>query len=721
MPSRRSTELAIVAIASLLGALVLTWPLAVDATGTLPAPGDSKYSAWALYWVADRTAHGLAGVWDTPIFHPYKTTLALAEPMLSIGLLHAPFVWLGANPVLLHNIAVWTSFVVAGMGGYVLGRDLTGRRAAGVVCGAVAAFVPYRVGHLLKVQVLWSCWLWWAAWSVHRYFARPSLWYAVRIAVFFILLGLSSLYFAYAGVVPLLLIVAAEAWRRRGPVRVWLVHGLVAAVLCALAYVPVARAVRSIETGGVTVASTVDVNSYSADILSLVSGQPSWLVWGSVLRRGDGESDLFPGLVVLVFAMLALLWRRTPAAAGTSTETPRPFIWVYLALVPIGLVLAFGPTPAYNGRPLGTNPLFTWLSAAVPGFAQLRTSGRFAVIAQLALSVLAAYGVAAWLARRRASSNEATATALVAGGLIFLEGLAPPTNLLDFSPYIRSGDRQTVEWLAQHPGGAVLELPLDGWGPIDYSMVYQHRTLVHHHPTVAGVSRYNPPLQGMLADPDSPLVAVDRVPEGVAFLRALGVRYVVVHPSWFRNRNLGEAMREAYTQASGRPSRSFGESTLLDLGAVAGGPPSDALPEMPTSAMRVTATSGNVERMLDGDPATRWLTGRPQNGSERIDIALQSSVLVSGVRLQIQGRSLNDYPRALTVSVSSDGAHFAEVFAGSVFPALGAALLLDPLSPAIDVRWAAAPAQFVRLQQTGRTGRRWFWSVHELRLLTPAR
>ena len=105
MPSRRSTELALVALAVLAGALVFTWPLAADASRTLPAPGDSKYNAWVLGWVAQRTAHGLAGVWDTPIFYPYKTTLALAEPMLGIGVPLAPVAWLGANAVLLHNVA----------------------------------------------------------------------------------------------------------------------------------------------------------------------------------------------------------------------------------------------------------------------------------------------------------------------------------------------------------------------------------------------------------------------------------------------------------------------------------------------------------------------------------------------------------------------------------------------------------------------------------------
>jgi hypothetical protein len=141
--------------------------------------------------------------------------------------------------------------------------------------------------------------------------------------------------------------------------------------------------------------------------------------------------------------------------------------------------------------------------------------------------------------------------------------------------------------------------------------------------------------------------------------------------------------------------------------------------ELPVTAMQLTATSGQVERMVDGDAASRWLTGQPQRGDERIDIALSAPHVVTGLRLQLMGRSLNDYPRGLTVSVSVDGTTFVEVRRGSVFPALGAGLRQDPVAPTIELRWPAVAARFVRLQQTGRTGRRWFWSVHELRLLTP--
>jgi hypothetical protein len=73
------------------------------------------------------------------------------------------------------------------------------RAAGGVVAAAVAAFLPYRLSHLVHVQVLMVGWLWWAAWSVHRYFAEPGWKAAARIAVFYVLLGMSSLYWAYIG------------------------------------------------------------------------------------------------------------------------------------------------------------------------------------------------------------------------------------------------------------------------------------------------------------------------------------------------------------------------------------------------------------------------------------------------------------------------------------------------------------------------------------------
>jgi hypothetical protein len=172
-----------------------------------------------------------------------------------------------------------------------------------------------------------------------------------------------------------------------------------------------------------------------------------------------------------------------------------------------------------SGRVLMHDPLFAWLDQ-LPGFAKLRAAARFAVIAQLALSVLAALGVAAWLHRRRASPREAGVTAGLLAALVFVEGLGVPLDLQPFSPYVAPGDRQACFWLARHPGGAVLDLPFEGWSDARYDIYYQYRTLLHGHPIVNGIGRWRPPLLGMLGDPDSPLYNASRARETTTLLRA---------------------------------------------------------------------------------------------------------------------------------------------------------------------------------------------------------
>lgn len=717
MRADRVRELALVAAATFIGSTVFTWPLVADATGSLPGPGDALYNTWVLGWVANRTAHGFAGLWNAPVFFPYSGSLVFAEPLLAIGVPLAPVYWLTSNAIVLHNVAVWASFVIAGTGGYVLGRDLTGRRAAGVVAGVIAAFLPYRLSHLPHIQVLMAAWLWWATWSVHKYFQAPSLGGAARVAAFYIALGLSSLYWAYIGLLPLVVVAGVEAWRRRPVSGKWIVHGLAAAAICAACFLPVAAPLWSLTEPGSPLSGTVDARSYSADLAGYVSTRPGSIVWGSWLRHGTGETDLFPGLTALICVLLLLTPRKRSAGEPVTARAADPWLWVYGGLALVGITLSLGQAPAYDGRVLFQNPLFGWLGQYVPGFAQLRTSARFVVVAQLALSVLAAKGLAVWLTARQARRITAGVTAAVLAALIFLEGLAVPVDVKAFSPYQASGDRGTYYWLARHPGDAMIELPLDGWGHTHYTIVYQLRTLLHLHPIVNGLSRYSPPLSDMLADPESPLVAPDRIGEGVAFLRGLGVRYVVLHRTWYARRAVGEAIRDALVSASGRPAEDFGDNSIIDLGPVAS-PRALPLHDLPASAMRISATRGNVQHMVDGDPATRWLNERPQSGADQIDIALVAPAAVSGVRLQLMGRSLHDYPRGLEVAVSKDGERFVTVFAGSVVPALGTALRLDPVAPSITISWPPTPAAFVRLHQTGGTSR-WYWSVHELRLLTP--
>jgi hypothetical protein len=707
----RRSDVLLVALASLAAAVLFTWPLATDAGGSVVSYTDVLYNSWVLGWVADRTGHGLRGLWSAPVFFPYPDTLGYVDPLLGIGVPLAPVYWLTGNAVLLHNVATWLSFPVTATGAYVLGRDRSGSRAGGVVAAAVAAFIPYRLSHLVHVQVLMVGWLWWAAWSVHRYFAEPGWKAAARIAVFYVLLGMSSLYWAYIGLVPLAVIAAVEYWRRRPKAVPLIRHAVCAAAIVGAVFLPVATRLAHVTSSDSPLMLAQDSRMNGADLTAFGSGRPSLLVWGGVLAGPpNGEADLFPGLTVLVCAIAALLALEQKNAAAS-------WIPVYVVLMVIGIVLSLGPAITMGGRVLMHDPIFGWLNH-VPGFDKLRAAARFAVIAQLALSVLAALGVAAWLQRRSPSPGEAGITAGLLAALVFVEGLGVPLDLRRFSPYLAQGDRQASFWLARHPGGAVLDLPFEGWSDSRYGIYYQYRTLLHGHPIVNGVGRWQPPLLAMLGDPDSPLYNPSRARETTTLLKALGVRYVVLHRKWFEDDALADAMRSAFSDVVGPPPAEFGESTIVDLGESSEEHPVPA-PEVQRELLAVSASRGDASAMVDGNPRTRWLSGGPQDGTEWIEVGLAATLPVTGVRLLLTGRSLNDYPRTLAVDVWSSDGRAETVVASSVLPQLGAGLRAEPAKPAIELRWPPRPVRMLRLRQTGRSAR-WYWSVHELDVLSAA-
>jgi hypothetical protein len=63
-----------------------------------------------------------------------------------------------------------------------------------------------------------------------------------------------------------------------------------------------------------------------------------------------------------------------------------------------------------------------------------------------------------------------------------------------------------------------------------------------------------------------------------------------------------------------------------------------------------------------------------------------------------------------------DGATFTPLVAGSVLTPLALSLAEQPVSPRIDLPLPPAEVRYLRLRQTGRAVRNWYWSVHEIRV-----
>jgi glucosylceramidase len=140
-------------------------------------------------------------------------------------------------------------------------------------------------------------------------------------------------------------------------------------------------------------------------------------------------------------------------------------------------------------------------------------------------------------------------------------------------------------------------------------------------------------------------------------------------------------------------------------------PPAGTLPELvDLSAATVTAsppaptdpccTSDVAERAVDGDPGTRWSTGRAQRPGDGLTVDLGEPVAVRSVVLDAGG---GDWPRGYEVQVSSDGTTWSEpVASGSGAGAVTAVAL------------HGAEVRHLRVRLTADAGP--WWSVAELRL-----
>ena len=191
-------EPVIVAAAFAAAAVLLTLPLALNLKRALPSDlGDTLLTTWIIGWDADRLRHGLRGLWDAPIFHPYRGTLAFSETLLGLAIFVAPVYWATADPVLTYNTAFLLSFVIAGVGMYLLARELTGSRGAAFAAGMYFAFGPLRMSQISHIQMVATGWVPVALWGLHRYFStRRFRWLAVCVAAW-VLQMLSNTYVGY--------------------------------------------------------------------------------------------------------------------------------------------------------------------------------------------------------------------------------------------------------------------------------------------------------------------------------------------------------------------------------------------------------------------------------------------------------------------------------------------------------------------------------------------
>jgi hypothetical protein len=494
---RRVAEIGIVGLAFTALVAIATWPQ-VARLDSVPDLGDPLFSVWRIAWIAHQVVRDPIHLFDGNMFYPERLTLALSDPVIVPGLMSAPFFWLGGHPLTIYTLLFLSGFVFSGVTTYLLVRALTGRRDAAAISGIIFALYPYRFEHYSHLELQMTMWMPLALLGLHRTLVSGRRRDGVLTGLAVTLQTLSSLYYGLF-LLTFMSALGAVLWLKRGgpmaPVRALLAGALVMGVLVA----PVAAEfIRNRAT--FSERSIDEVKYYSATAVDFLKPHIRSRMYGGWSANGFAERQLFPGLVALALAVVAL-W---------------PPVKTIRFAYGVALVVAFDGSLGMNGV------LFPLLRTFVPPFRGLRVPARFSILAGLALAILAGLAVARILDRVRGWRLPVWA-GLAALAIVDLLPRLELEPVWHEPPAIYAG-------LPSSPPAVLAEFPAPpDWRTFWFDARYIYFSTFHWQRLVNGNSGVSPPSYLDFIDhaqtfPDD---------EAIEYLRARGVQYIGVHGAFY--------------------------------------------------------------------------------------------------------------------------------------------------------------------------------------------
>lgn len=515
--TRRIARFSILLLVIAAAAVVSTWPLAERSAWTVPWHQDPLFSTWRLYQWSRNLFGGGAGEWaGGNIFYPSDDVLFFSDAILLPALVAAPWIRLGVPPIFMYDILFWASFLSAGLGMYLFARDLSGSRIGALVAATIFTGAPYRIEHVMHLELLWTCWIPLAFWATRRLLAgetRSGRWLAVALVAQFF----CSVYYGLF-LLTVLPIVAGVAWIARPhaiprPVMVRCALALAVTVALVGVYsVPYSRVRAALGDRG-----TGEIGDYSASPVNyLATPGGNWLWGDTAFRLGESEQRLSAGLTAYVLAAPALLPPFQPWTLGLFA----------------GAAFAFDASLGLNGS------IYPLLHDVVSPYRGLRVPARFAAIVLACIAALAAVGVA-----RIARALGTLHWMMPAIGVVVISALLVEYTTMNDVRTMPRRPPTLYAWLAMQPPTVIAHMPMPAANLLPGPEAdFQYFAQYHKHQLVNGNSGYYPRPYLQLLD------RVGRFPDARSLqaLRAAGVTMVILHAQHYNRGMYEEKVLELY-------------------------------------------------------------------------------------------------------------------------------------------------------------------------------
>ena len=503
-------------------AILHTWPLATDPARMSRIQDDEWLNAWAVSWIAHQLPRDPLNLFDANMFHPLEQSFTYTEPLVVPALIGAPFRWLGASPILTHNLLVFAGLLLTAFAMYRLVVHWTGDPWSGILAGALLTFSTAMLTRTAHIQFLHFYAFPFAVLALDRLLTAGRARDAAWVGVWVIVAALTSGYLVVLVVTTLgaaFVMRAGDWWGRRGA-------GIAARLGAAVAVTGavLALVMRPYLGADLRRSSVVDADSIGASLQAFLrtAADLHYGLWSERFWSGDAPSAMFPGVVAIALAGAALVARRRFA--------PRGIRRMLTGIGAAGIVLSLGMlTPVYGA-----------LAIVMPPLLGLRSPSRFAVLGVFALAALAGIGWSAVRARLNPRWHTTAAASLLV--LATIESLHAP---IPYRPLQRN------EWyppiyraLETAPAGPIAELPLPRPGLFHQNARYLLASTQHWRPILNGFGGFRPASYALAAR----RLATFPSDSAVDYLRSVGVQTVIVHGGRLRtfqfNRLLDAADRQ---------------------------------------------------------------------------------------------------------------------------------------------------------------------------------
>jgi len=682
--------------------LFMTYPLILNMGSGIKDKGDPLLSSWIMAWNVHKiTSLDIQNIFNGNIFYPNKKTIAYSEFLLTQSLISLPALLASKNPIFAQNFVILFSFLTSGLCMYFLARYLTKNTFGGIIAGIIYAFSPFMFSHLSHLQILTAGGIPLAFLFLHKFFKSEHYKHLLLFTLFFLIQALANGYYGlyivlFAGLYILLFIILRKKfrdWRFWVKLASFLIIVLVVAGPVFYQYISIRE-----EMGFVR-----KIGSY-ANLTSFLNA--SWYnrIYGDLTARfTKTEGQLFPGIFAFLLAVTGFIYSlKKKKGKIPLIQTPVHFYTIVLLL---SFLFTFGPKGPY-----------ILLYKYVPGFKGIRVASRFHILVMFSLAILAAFGIKALLSflspKKRRLSLVIVSLFMV---LILIEYLSIPLPLK--SILAKKDIPEIYQWLATKEGDfAIVELPLPKPGertsskecPRIYYSTYHWKKLVN------GYAGYFPSLYYELKR----RWVNESLKQNVHDLRILGVKYIILHSSLYKEKELGNIMSHiSRLEEHVKFVTQVGEDYVYELAPLLREDTREVLESgsraIPKIGWSVTSNvnKGNVKYVIDGDISTRWhIAGRKFDVYFEFDLG--GIYRIKGISMKSGVNSLH-HPRSYRIELSADGEEWTLVDHKENFlPPI--TVYLKPRDLSLDIAFSPTEARYIRITNTEKKEENRWWSLYEI-------